>query len=153
MDYTYKKVLPEDVFVTMLPENGNKCTNRISGVEFMDVFARLVWDYPHARVRFYASQLQVDPEHLNIMVFNLSGIFITEWRDRFVNLAAKELLEHSLMSISDVAERLSFGKCTIFSRYFTKHNKKSPISWRYAARGFNTNQVDIMRYKLRKLEE
>ena len=165
MNFTFKKVLPEEVFVTIesakLPEQrdeeGNmlptECPNKISGVEFMDVFARLLWHYPYADIGFYADKMQLSTKNLNQMVLTLSGITTVEWRDRYVNMAARELLEHSMTSIGDVAKRLCFTNIHTFSRYFSKHNSKSPKYWRYAVRGFNNDRIDILRYQLKKANE
>ncbi len=165
MDFTFKKVLPEEVFVSIgtahQPEiRGNEgselppqCANKISGVEFMDVFARLLWHYPFADIKFYAGRMNLSGSTLSCMVLALSGITAVEWRDRYVNMAARELLEHGMTSISDVAKRLGFTSISAFSRYFSQHNHKSPKQWRYDIRGFNNNATDILRYELKKANE
>ena len=162
MDYTFKKVLPEDVYVSIFPldkssktdEAGNKhapeCANKLSGMEFMDIFARMLWYWPYADIKIFSDKMQVDTPTFACVVNTFSGISTVEWRDRYVNLAARELLAESMMSITDIAEYLGFTSIHTFSRYFAKHNGKSPKHWRYSQRGFNTNKLDIMKYKLRK---
>ena len=165
MDFTFKKVLPEEVFVSIgsaqQPEprgvEGSKvppqCANKISGVEFMDVFARLLWYYPHADIKFYAGRMNLSGSTLSCMVLALSGITAVEWRDRYVNMAARELLEHGMTTIADVAKRLGFSSICAFSSYFSKHNHKSPKQWRYDIRGFNNDTMEMLRYELQKANE
>lgn len=165
MDYSFKKVLPEDVFVSALPvsktsqvskeENSDheQCPNKLSGVEFMDVFARAVWHQMHANAPYYATKMQIPTDHLHKVIMTLSGISFAQWCDRYVNLAARELLEHSMLSIGQVSKRLGFNSPQIFSKYFYQHNSKNtPKEFRYAVRGFNNNPISIMEYKLKKYE-
>ena len=85
MNFTFKKVLPEDVFVTILPLENHlpygsaegelaECTNKLSGVEFMDILARIMWYYPYANVNFCASKMQVSLKDLTRVVFTFSGL-------------------------------------------------------------------------------
>lgn len=151
MDYTYKKIVPEDVFVSMLPANGDTaCSNKQSGLEIIDIFARMIWHNPHKELIFYAQCLNISPNELNITVKVLTGIGALEWRNRFVNLAAHELLEDGYMSITEVAHRLGFNSTTTFSRYFRGLNKKSPTDLRFHTRGFNTNKTKAIIHKLKK---
>ncbi len=164
MDYSFKKVLPEDVFVSALPvlstsqgseeENSTfeQCPNKLSGVEFMDVFARAVWQHMHADASCYATKMQIPTDHLHKVVMTLSGISFAQWCDRYVNMAAIELLEHSMLPIGEVGQRLGFNSPQVFSKYFYKHNNRSPKEFRYAVRGFNNNPIRIMKYKLKQYE-
>lgn len=165
MNYNYQKVLPEDVFVSIHPKkvagrskDGYRvdkfvCPNKLSGVEFMDIFAHAVWSNPLAEVSYYASKMNLADKDFACVVKAMSGLYVIEWRDRFVNFAAHELLEHSELSISEVASKLGFSSVRVFSHYFLRHNKKRPLLWRYNKRGFNAGKNDILEWKLSKAEK
>ena len=146
MNYEYKKILPEDVYVTIfdreaseeelwkgLPRNfgGNRPTDN----NFIDLFARLVRSYQHAEVKFYAAQMNVNELHFNSAIQALTGISAKEWRTRYILLSACELLKSTDMSITEIAKRLNFTSITVFSRFFMQHTKLRPIIWRSRNKG------------------
>ena len=160
MTYSYKKVLPEDVFVSMYSEEVNEQDEhlyikraddfsiKLSGVEFMDVFAQIMWRRPYADIEYYATKFGASVRDFSSTVLLLSGLTATEWRNKYVMLAAYDLLKHSELSISGISARLGFGKVRIFSLYFFKHDGKRPLTWRYNVRGFNANKDDILRMRM-----
>ena len=158
----YKKVLPEDVYTSInsvekIVEAADGtitkhyvCPNKISGVEFMDMFAGYVWAKPYGSHAYYATKMNVSIKELGQTVRVLSGISTQEWRDRFLNMAACELLLDSELSITEVANELGFGNLVLFSRFFLRHNKQRPLYWRYYKRGCNVSRNDILKLRLRK---
>ena len=142
MEHTYKKILPEDLFVSLFERAATEeerwkgmpqmmTGNWPSGCIFMDCFARLVHRYQHADIRQYGKMLGLSANMLAATVHALSGIEAAEWRDRYVMLGARELLLTTDLSITEIAKRLGFVKCTTFSRFFSSQTKISPKVWRY----------------------
>ncbi len=158
MDNSYKKVLPKDVFVSISPLKKKSteadasyqelCPNKLSGVEFMDIVARLVWKSPHREIGYFASEMQLSATDFSSTVRALSGISFWEWRDQYLNLAACELLEYSDKSIGGVGKQLGFTSLSVFSKFFEKLNNIRPKLWRYHRRGFNTDYAGLRELKL-----
>ena len=159
MDYTYKKVMPEDVYVSMHPiietidVNGElikqkKCPNKISGVEFMDLFAHLVWEHPTASAGYYAHKMGLGIRDFATIIRIYSGLTALQWRDRYFMPGIYEMLMETNYNVSDVAKKLGFSSIEVFNKYFTRHNKCSPKAWRYRQRGFNVNKKEYYRMKV-----
>ena len=163
MDYSYKKILPEDVFVSIngIPDDltaaphdaaqylvGNKRT----GVELLDMFAYAMWRCPFSEIRTFAERLGLPELLLAHTIRALSGIGAVEWRNRYILLAMFELLEYSELNMIQIAERLNFPNSTVFSKFFKRHVKCTPLEWRFRKRGFHVNKMDIMAYKLKQYE-
>ena len=142
MEHTYKKILPEDVFLSVFERKATEQElwqgypavikgNRLTGCHFMNCFAGLMHQYMHFPIESYAKILGLKKDGLSQTLFTLSGITAVEWRERYVMLAAREILQKTDWSIQQVGERLGFRAGTTFSRYFAKHEKVCPSWWRY----------------------
>ena len=142
MEHTYKKILPEDVFLSVSERKATEQElwkgypavlkgNRPTGCHFMDCFADLMHQYMHFPIESYAKILGLSKDVLSKTIFSLTGITFTEWRERYVMLAARELLLETDWGIQKIGKRLGFNACTTFSRFFTKHEKACPSWWRH----------------------
>ena len=133
MDIEYKKILPEDVYVSILDEEQHACEP--TGNNYIDAFVLLVRHYQHADAKFYAMKMNADPSHFGGAIYTLTGLFPKDWCVRYVMLSAYELLEKTDKSIKDVAKRCGFTSGTIFSRFFEQHAHMRPKIWRRQKRG------------------
>ena len=132
MDNNYRKIVPEDVFVSIfdreateeelwmgLPRNFKG--NRPSGNDFIDLFARLVRQYQSRSIEFYAKIMGVEKLDFRYAIRAMTGMSPVEWRDRYTMLSAKELLRTTEQGVGDIARRMGFGSTSAFSRFFSQH--------------------------------
>lgn len=90
--------------------------------------------YPNIKinhqVNFYASLLNVTPNHLNKSVKSTTGKSATKWIDETILLEAKYLLYQTTLSISEIAMMVGHEDQSYFSRFFKKHEAMSPVQYR-----------------------
>lgn len=73
------------------------------------------------QVSDYAQQLNIQPECLNEITKNLSGVTASELiRNKILN-AARQLLYTTTLSFKEIGWQLGFEDAAYFSRYFKKH--------------------------------
>lgn len=141
MEEKYKKILPEDIFITIIKREpteaelwmgaSRECPgHRKSGNDFMDLFAGLVRRYRHQRPQFYAKRMGVTGMELNMAIHAMSGICATEWISRYLMLAAKEILVDTNYSISEIAGILKISQLSVFTKMFTERCKMPPSEYR-----------------------
>jgi len=110
-----------------------KNTVHTSGqIELLDKFNKLLdVNYTSQKpLTFYASELFVTPQYLNIVIKRASGKTAGEAiRDR-VMLEAKRLLIHTDYSIGRVADELGFSDFSYFCRRFKEYNNLTPEQYR-----------------------
>ncbi|RHJ81545.1 helix-turn-helix domain-containing protein [Parabacteroides sp. AM08-6] len=141
MEEKYKQIIPEDVFITTADRkpteeerwlgvtddfNGNRPT----GNNFVDLFAYLIRKYGRKDTCFYARIMGVKTEDLNMAIRAMSGISGWEWRNRYLLLEAKELLEESNMQINDISAKLGFSQPSVFTKFFQANTHSQPWEWR-----------------------
>lgn len=136
MEKKYKKITPEQVFLSVLlkePTEADRWTgrvpndwgNRASGNDFIDLFAGLIRHYGKRTTAFYAKTMGVEQEQLNITIRTLSGMAVMNWVAYFVVMAADELMADGQTPIS-FFERLGFNDVRDFSFYYQKHKGIRP---------------------------
>lgn len=146
MSNVYKKILPEEVYVTIFdrPATDEELWhglpahfegNRPTGNNFIDLFARLMRRYQFAEAKFYASQMGIDDRYFGKTILALTGISAVEWRNRYVMMSAFELLEKTDQGIHEIATRLGFCHPSVFSRFFRQQTRMQPYQWRSNKRG------------------
>jgi AraC family transcriptional activator of pobA len=86
-------------------------------------------------VRFYAAQLHVTPKYLSELVKEQTGRTAGEWIDQTVILEAKVLLQQKELSISQVADSLSFSDQSAFGKFFKVNTGLSPLHYRNSLDG------------------
>ena len=101
--------------------------DRIAG-EFM----QLVRDNCRSRrdMEFYADALCLTAKHISLAVKTVTGLSATKWIERYTVLNAKSLLTTTDLSISEIADKLSFNSQSDFGKYFKKFTGMSPKAFR-----------------------
>lgn len=79
---------------------------------------------------FYADQVFVSQRHLNRICQETIGKSTSDVISDRVVLEAKRMLIHTDMRVSEIAISLGFEDKAYFSRFFKKHEKTSPLSFR-----------------------
>ncbi|MDR7372026.1 helix-turn-helix domain-containing protein [Flavobacterium aquidurense] len=82
------------------------------------------------QVNYYASLLNVTPNHLNKSVKSATGKSATKWIEESILLESKYLLHQSTLSISDIAMQVGHEDQSYFSRFFKKHEGVTPGQYR-----------------------
>lgn len=140
MEETYKKIIPEDIYITILDREpteaerwmgiDSKCPgHRPSGNNFIDLFARLIRTYGKKDGTFYAGILGEDADNFNGAIIVMTGMPAYEWINRYLLLAASEMLEKTNMRITAIAKRLGFTPSS-FSVFFKENREYTPYEWR-----------------------
>ena len=100
--------------------------------ELTDGFFRLLHIYykkEHAAA-FYASRLCVSDKHLMRIIRQRTGKTFHFWLSDFILREAKLLLKSTSLTVTEVADSLSFKNPSLFARFFRKHTGASPSEYR-----------------------
>ncbi|HEX8017264.1 MAG TPA: helix-turn-helix domain-containing protein, partial [Flavobacterium sp.] len=81
-------------------------------------------------VGFYASILNVTPNHLNKSLKNVTGKSSAKWIDETILLEAKYLLYQTNLSVSEIALQVGYYDQSYFSRIFKKQEGITPVQYR-----------------------
>lgn len=81
-------------------------------------------------VKFYADKMSLTPRYLTTTIRKVSGFTVSEWISRFVIKDAKYLLDHTLMTVQQIAYELNFPNQSFFGKFFKKHTGMSPGAYR-----------------------
>ena len=82
------------------------------------------------RVQNYADALNLHPVYLSTVIKSKTGKPISTWIADKTITEAKSLLQHSTLSVKEIAYRLGFMEAAHFSNYFNKHTRQSPTKYR-----------------------
>lgn len=82
------------------------------------------------QVRYYASILNVSPNHLNKSIKSVTGKSAARWIEETILLEAKYLLFQTTLSVSEIAIQVGHEDHSYFSRFFKKHEGITPIQYR-----------------------
>ncbi len=95
-------------------------------------FRRLVErDLAQSRnVQYYAQQLAVSPKKLNVLTRQRLNKTAKEFIDEQVILESQRLLAQGDMPIKEIAYHLGFSELTNFVKFFKKHTRMTPITFR-----------------------
>lgn len=102
---------------------------------YINRFIQLV-DTNHHQYRavdHYARQLHITSGHLNSLVKDYFGISVKKYILNKNILEAKRMLQHTDMTIDQIADRLNYENTTYFSRTFRAHTNMTPLSFRKQA--------------------
>lgn len=80
----------------------------------------------HRSVSFYASELNVTPNHLNKSVKTTLDKSASALIDEMLILEAKILMQKNDMSIGEIAFEIGFEDVSYFGRFFKKHTDVTP---------------------------
>lgn len=126
MEETFKRIPPEDVFITVFKRKPTEEElwmgvppdfdgNRPSGNNLIDLFAYLIRKYGRMDTSEYARIMQLKTSEL---------------RGAILLLEAQELMERTDMSITAIAAKLGFSQPSVFSKFFRTLTKSQPWEWR-----------------------
>lgn len=82
------------------------------------------------RPQDYADALNLHPSYLGSVIKTKTGKPIGTWIAEKTIAEAKSLLQHSRVSIKEIAYLLGFNETAHFSSYFKKHTNTSPVLYR-----------------------
>lgn len=82
------------------------------------------------RIQEYADAQSLHPNYLSNVIKTKTGKAVGTWIAEKTIAEAKSLLQHSALSIKEIAYRLGFAESTHFSNYFKKHTDTSPVLYR-----------------------
>lgn len=85
------------------------------------------------RLAFYADRLCITERYLTTLVRQTSGLTAKQWIDRAVITAAKVMLRHSALTISQIADELQFPNPSFFCKYFRRLTGTTPQEYRAGA--------------------
>lgn len=146
MDRNFKRILPEDVFVTgfdrasseadlwnAIPEGFNG--NRPTGNNFMDIFVDMLHEYRSKDVGFYADEMGVSRADFTGTIRALSGITPVEWINRYMMLVADELIRKEPgKPLLEIANQVGYKQLAAFVRVYYDHFKRYPGRPKYRSR-------------------
>jgi AraC family transcriptional regulator, transcriptional activator of pobA len=83
-------------------------------------------------VKFYADQLLIHPNHLNMLIKKHSGLTAKESIQNRLLLEIKYLLHSTDLSIKQIANQMGFSDPNYFTTFFTRFEQVSPVGYRTA---------------------
>lgn len=105
----------------------SESSNRLM-VRFFDLLEKSI--YEETMVQFYAEQLHVTPNYLNIVCKKEAGLSAGECIRRRLLLEAKRLLAMTQRDVKEISYDLGFQDAAYFSRFFKKHTGYTPRTFR-----------------------
>jgi AraC-like DNA-binding protein len=78
----------------------------------------------------YANQLNITTHHLNSIVKSVCNKTTSDIIKERILVEAKQLLQFSDYTISEITLKLGFEDSSYFARYFKKHTSTSPLEFR-----------------------
>ena len=114
-------------------KNSVKSAKSISAAEVItNKFKELIYTNikTHHQVNYYASLLNVTPNHLNKSVKAITNKTAATWIDETILLEAKYLLFQTSLSVSEIAMQVGHEDHSYFSRFFKKFEGITPIQYR-----------------------
>lgn len=95
---------------------------------YRDLVAEKV-DKPY-RVQDYARLQNLHPTYLSNVIKSKTGKAIANWISEKTVTEASALLQHSSLSVKQIADRLGFTEAAHFSNYYKKHTGHTPLAYR-----------------------
>ena len=84
----------------------------------------------HLSVADYASMLSITPKYLTTTVKKASGIPAHKWIEEETILEIRDALEHSQLTVKEIAHQFHFPNTSFFGRFFKRHTGMSPNEYR-----------------------
>ena len=79
---------------------------------------------------FYADRLCLSKQYLGSLIMEVSHRSAREWIDEAALQRIKVMLRHSITSLNDISDRMSFAEPSHFSRYFKRLTGMTPGEYR-----------------------
>ena len=124
MEETFKRIPPEDVFITVFKRKPTE------EELWMGVPPDFDGNRPSGNTSEYARIMQLKTSELRGAILAIGGMSAMEWRNRYLLLEAQELMERTDMSITAIAAKLGFSQPSVFSKFFRTLTKSQPWEWR-----------------------
>ena len=120
------------LFCEMNKDNIKATKNNSAATTLSSKFKALIYDHIkiNHQVNYYASLLNVTPNHLNKSIKTTTGKSATNWIDETIMLEAKYLLYQTTFSVSEIAMQVGHEDQSYFSRFFKKHEGMTPVQYR-----------------------
>lgn len=120
------------LFCEMNKNNIKTQHNNTAATVLSSKFRSLIYDHIkiNHEVKYYASLLNVTPNHLNKSIKTATGKTATKWIDETILLEAKYLLYQTTLSVSEIAMQVGHEDHSYFSRFFKKHEEMTPVQYR-----------------------
>lgn len=84
----------------------------------------------HRAVDYYATEQSITPQHLSMIVKQMSGQTASEWIVCCTITNIKSKLQDPELAITEISDELNFPNPSFFSQYFKKHAGISPKEYR-----------------------
>ena len=126
MDYTYKKIRVEDVFVSV-KEDGF----RLTGNDFMNPIIRMIHAYGSVDVKYVAKRLGVSGVEIQYVMKALTGVTFYAWRDAYLLKMIDELLLDKTQTFAMIAKRLGFSSMKVLSCFYRQKAGRSMYEKRH----------------------
>ncbi len=139
----FKKIVPEDIFLSALPDyepdeatrwRGHIDPKRkgryVTGCDALDALVDVMHRKGYRTGAFYARTLGIRETDMNGFLRVVSGLSFAEWRDRYVLLMTKELLERTQQTVDEIRRQLGFVNFGSFCRWFQEQTRRQPVEWR-----------------------
>jgi len=82
------------------------------------------------QAQYLAKKLNLHPNYLNAVIKSKTGRTVNDWISKRTLSVAKSLLINTSYSSKEIAYKLGFSESTHFSRFFKKHSKLTPNTFR-----------------------
>ena len=124
-DYMERKLPPEE-----------EPKKTIRGEEILIQFMRLASEHieEHSSIGWYADKLCISPSYLAATIRSQTGIPAGKVLSTIRFERAIKYINRSSMSLQEIADRMHFPDLPTFSRFFKRHNGRSPQAYRKMVR-------------------
>lgn len=132
--------MKEDSWLSYNPiHEGNRSSQIVNKFkQFLDEEFKKILELKHVENKLqaqnFAEKLNLHPNYLNSVIKTKTGKTVNEWISKRSISVAKSLLMNDSNSIKKIAFQLGFSEATHFSRFFKKHTKISPSTFRKSSK-------------------
>lgn len=82
------------------------------------------------QVQWYAKEMDITPKYLSEVISTVSRRTPNEWIDKFVTTEMRNLLRHTNLKMSEIAEEMNFPSQSFFGKYFKENVGVTPSDYR-----------------------
>lgn len=141
---TFKQFVPDDIYAGLrfigpgetVPHKLVYCevVNRPTGIDFLDCFVGLLANHGHHYARWYAYRLGIGTFDFKGAVAALTGCTFVDFKDRYMQLLATDLLVQTDNTVSDIARRMGFPRACELSQFLRRVCRQSALQLRRTER-------------------
>lgn len=139
----FKKIVPEDIFLSALPDfepdeamrwqgriDPKRKGRYVTGCDALDALVDLLHVNGYRTGAFFARRLGIRETDMNGFLRVVSGLSFAEWRNRYVLLMTKERLERTELTVDEIRKQMGFPNFGSFCRWFQEQTGRQPVEWR-----------------------